>query len=127
MKKWLILVVFIIAGISIYAYLNKNHRDIASEASSFNLSSEKLIAEFSINPIDSEQKYLNKTIEVSGLMTNLNPDNLTLNDKVFCQFSNEIRQTPSNNSQIIIKGRFIGYDDLLEEIKLDQCTIINNL
>ncbi|MEL0457123.1 hypothetical protein WJN01_12865 [Flavobacteriaceae bacterium SZ-1-7] len=127
MKKWLILFIVIIAGICICSYINKNHRDIASETSSFNISSENLITEFSINPINSEQKYLNKTIEVSGLITNLNPNNLTLNDKVFCQFSDEITKAPSNNSQIIIKGRFIGYDDLLEEIKLDQCTIINNL
>ena len=28
------------------------------------------------------------------------------------------------NLQVKIKGRVIGYDDLLEQIKLDQCTII---
>jgi hypothetical protein len=28
---------------------------------------------------------------------------------------------PSNN--ISLKGRIIGYDDLLEELKLDQCII----
>jgi hypothetical protein len=27
-------------------------------------------------------------------------------------------------SLIKIKGRFIGYDDLLEEIKIDQCIIL---
>ena len=29
------------------------------------------------------------------------------------------------NTKIKIKGRFIGYDDLLEHVKLDQCLIIN--
>jgi hypothetical protein len=28
------------------------------------------------------------------------------------------------NSQVKIKGRVTGYDDLLEELKLDQCLIV---
>jgi len=28
-------------------------------------------------------------------------------------------------TQITIKGRVIGFDDLLEQIKLDQCFILN--
>jgi hypothetical protein len=28
------------------------------------------------------------------------------------------------NDTIVVKGRCIGYDDLLEEIKLDQCSIV---
>lgn len=28
------------------------------------------------------------------------------------------------NNPISVKGRCIGYDDLLEEIKLDQCSIV---
>ena len=113
------------ASISIYNYVYQNHRVIASETSSFNLTSNDFINQFSINPTDSESKYLNKTIEVNGSLTNFGSSNLTLDDKVFCQFSNKIKQTLSINTQIKIKGRFIGYDDLLEEIKLDQCTIIN--
>jgi hypothetical protein len=27
------------------------------------------------------------------------------------------------NDSVTVKGRCIGFDDLLEEIKLDQCTI----
>lgn len=127
MKKWLLIIIAIVmASIGIYKYVYQNHRDIATETSSFNLTSNDLINEFSINPIDSETKYLNKTIEVKGLLTNLSTNTMTLDDKVFCQFSNKIKKTPLNNSLIKIKGRFIGYDDLLKEIKLDQCSIIIN-
>ena len=30
------------------------------------------------------------------------------------------------NNDVTIKGRCIGYDDLLEELKMDQCIIIKN-
>lgn len=124
MKKWLIPIVIIISAFSLYKYIYQNHRDIANETSSYVITATNLIAEFSINPIDSETKYLNKTIEISGLLTNLSSNNLTINNQVFCLFSNTIQKPLSTNSQIKIKGRFIGYDDLLEEIKLDQCFII---
>ncbi|WP_142783559.1 OB-fold protein [Changchengzhania lutea] len=123
-KKWFILIILILLAIVSYNYIYKNHRDIANETSHFKLTAADISSEFAINPTNSEIKYLNKTIEVTGTITNLNPNNLTLNNKVFCQFSNRIQKTLSNNSQIKVKGRFIGYDDLLEEIKLDQCTII---
>lgn len=104
-----------------YNYIYKDHRDIKSEQAVFTLNSEDLINEFAVNPFDSEKKYLNKTIEVKGNITELNEFDLTLDDNIFCQF-NSIIETQSNN--IKIKGRFIGYDSLLEQIKLDQCNII---
>ncbi|MCF7561382.1 OB-fold putative lipoprotein [Sabulilitoribacter multivorans] len=125
MKRLIVLIIIIITAICLYKYVYQNHRNIANETSSFQLTSNTLINEFSINPIDSETKYLNKTIEVTGSITNLNPTNLTLNNIIFCQFQENLQKSLSHNSQIKIKGRFIGYDDLLEQIKLDQCTVID--
>jgi tRNA_anti-like len=125
MKKWIIIALFIIASISVYKYVYKQHRDIANETSSFKLTSIDLSNEFAINPSDSENKYLNKTIEVRGITTEIGFNNLTLDDKVFCQFSNKMQETFTNNHKVNIKGRCIGYDDLLEQVKLDQCHIIN--
>lgn len=127
MKKLFIPIILVLSAVGVYKYVYKNHRDIANEAPSFTITSTNLIGEFSINPVDAESKYLNKTIEISGLVTNLSSNNLTINNQIFCLFPNTIQKPPSTNSQIKIKGRFIGYDDLLEEIKLDQCTINNPL
>ncbi|WNH07871.1 hypothetical protein [Thalassobellus suaedae] len=71
-----------------------------------------------------KKKYLNKTIEINGSITEKNSDNLTIDDRVFCQLLNNTQNIPENNSPIIVKGRVIGYDDLLELVKLDQCTIL---
>ncbi|MGK0252920.1 MAG: hypothetical protein ACI9OE_000373 [Mariniflexile sp.] len=125
MKKWLILIILCVLGLLVYKYLYQNHRDIANETSIYSLSALDISNEFAVNPVASESKYLNKTIEISGVVTNYNSNNLTLNENVFCLFSKNIQIEFLNNSQIKIKGRFIGYDDLLEQIKLDQCNIIN--
>lgn len=127
MKKWgLILLVILIGGIIGYNYIYKDHRDIETEKPSFVLTSDSLIDEFSKNTTDSEQKYLNKTIEVSGKVTEINVEHLVLNGSIFCQFQGPIPNSINNDQPIRIKGRCIGYDDLLEEIKLDQSTIINH-
>jgi cell division protein FtsL len=123
MRKWIILLIFLVIAIIGYNYIYQDHRSIENENAEFVLTSDNLSNEFVINSVEAEQKYLNKTIEVSGLVSELNKNNLTLDGKLFCQFTNEINAQLKQNLKI--KGRFIGYDDLLEQIKLDQCTIIN--
>lgn len=127
MKKWSILILLCVVAVIViigYKYVYQDHRDIATETSTYKLTASDISNEFAINPMSSENKYLNKTIEVSGSISDKNPQSITIEDKVFCQFSSEI-QTSLNTDQVKIKGRFIGYDDLLEQVKLDQCTIID--
>ncbi|MBC3845596.1 hypothetical protein H8K90_04345 [Winogradskyella echinorum] len=123
-KKLIILSAIIVAAIISYNYIYQDHRDIESESAEFVISTAEISNQFSEDALASEQKYLNKTIEVSGTISELNTNEITIDDKVFCQFSNPILNSINVNSKIKVKGRVIGYDDLLEQIKLDQCTII---
>lgn len=126
MRKWIIImVVLIIAAIIGYNYIYQDHRTIENEKVEFFVSSQEIVNQFVENIITSEQKYLNKTIEVSGLISEINIKDITLDDKVFCQFTEAIKTSVIEKSKIKIKGRVIGYDDLLEQVKLDQCTIIS--
>ncbi|WP_296383887.1 hypothetical protein [Winogradskyella sp.] len=124
-KKIIILaVIIVIVAIVGYNYIYQDHRSIENERAEFVVSSSEIASLFSENATTAEQKFLNKTIEVSGLVSEINTNEITINDKVFCQFSNVIQNTIKESSKIKIKGRVIGYDDLLEQVKLDQCTII---
>lgn len=128
MRKWIIiLVIVIVAAIFGYNYVYQDHRDIESEQAEFTMSSSEINQLFSKNSVAAEQKFLNKTIEVSGLITDINSNDITIDDKIFCQFSDNLEASTDKNENIKIKGRVIGYDDLLEQVKLDQCTIINQL
>ena len=125
MRKWIIiLIILIIAAIVGYNYIYQDHRDIENENAEFVMSSSEIASQFLENATTAEQKFLNKTIEVSGLVSEVNTNEITIDDKVFCQFSNTNQNTIKTNSKVKIKGRVIGYDDLLEQVKLDQCTII---
>ena len=122
MKKVVIIIVLaIVGGILTYNYIYQDHRDVENEKAEFSLTAKALINNFLIAPEDSEKKYLNKTIEVTGTISEVNEQDLILNNVIFCQFNNTVNQSIKAN--IKVKGRFIGYDDLLEQVKLDQCTI----
>ncbi len=128
MRKWIIiLVIAIVVSIFGYNYIYQDHRDIESEQAEFTMSSSEINQLFSENSTSAEQKFLNKTIEVSGIITDINSNDITIGDSVFCQFSTNLETSLNKNENIKIKGRVIGYDDLLDQVKLDQCTIINQL
>jgi len=59
---------------------------------------------------------------VKGVVTKIKWSYLTLNDKIYCKFEKEL---PKNvlNTNLKVKGRCIGFDELLEQVKLDQCNI----
>ena len=124
MRKYWFLIAIVGMAIIGYNYLYKDHRNIERENAQYSLTAEQIHSEFKNDIDDSQNKYLNKTIKISGLVSEINEIEITIDEKVFCQFSEKItKQGIQLNSKINIKGRFIGYDDLLEQIKLDQCII----
>lgn len=123
-RKWSILVIIILLAFAAYKYIYQNHRNINTEQPEFVISSNTITNEFLQNSIEAEKKYLNKTIEIKGNITEINEKDITLNNTVFCQFDDIINNTVKINDSISIKGRCIGYDDLLELLKIDQSTII---
>jgi len=68
----------------------------------------------------------NKVIVIEGVVSAVNDEGIILDNTIFCQFTdNAILTTLKENQKLKVKGLVIGYDDLLEELKLNQC-IINN-
>lgn len=121
-------IVAILLGVLIVGFLSYNYimtggaRDLEKEKSEFKTSAVDIFAEFSTNSEMATTKYLNKAVEISGKVTTVNENVITLDEKVSCQLLTSEKVTV--NSQVKIKGRVTGYDDLLEEIKLDQCLTV---
>jgi hypothetical protein len=122
--KFLIgLIVIVAIGYFGYNYImTAGARDIQTEESEFTTSATAIFSEFSNNTEIATKKYLNKTVQVSGKVTTIGEDVITLDEKVSCQL--QVSKSVAVGSQIIIKGRVTGYDDLLEELKLDLCLIV---
>lgn len=117
------LIVIVALGYFGYNYImTGGARDIQTEKSEFTKTATDIFTEFSNNSEVATKKYLNKTVQVSGKVTTIGEDVITLDEKVSCQL--QVSKSVAVGSQIIIKGRVTGYDDLLEELKLDLCLIV---
>jgi hypothetical protein len=121
-NKLIVIFILIIGSIIAYSYMYPNHRSISEETVSFAVKADYIHGEFIQNSAQAEQKYLDQTLLVSGLVTAIDSKSLTIENKVYSQFET-LNSDLNVNDSVTVKGRCIGFDDLLEEIKLDQCTI----
>jgi hypothetical protein len=121
-NKLIVIFILIIGSIIAYSYMYPNHRSISEETVSFAVKADYIHGEFIQNSAQAEQKYLDQTLLVSGLVTAIDSKSLTIENKVYAQFET-LNSDLNVNDSVTVKGRCIGFDDLLEEIKLDQCTI----
>lgn len=127
-KIAIVLLVFLVLALIAYKYVYKGHRDIASESASFSISVQEIYIAFKQNDSIANKKYSDKAIEVQGKVTNIDHVNkiITLDNKLLARFTNGIDKSMKLQNTITLKGRVVGYDDILEEIQMDQCTITKN-
>jgi uncharacterized protein (UPF0333 family) len=127
MKKKVILFFLLICLVSfgVYKYVYKSHRSISEEVSSYSVTVGELIDAYSNGEESADQRYLDKTITVRGVVTSTNNSDksITIDNQLFGLVENGLDKITINDS-VTLKGRFIGYDELLEEVKMDQITII---
>ena len=121
MKKTVIaFLVLIVAMLVAYKYLYHDHRDISNEKPLFSITVNELLKDFLADENKANTKYLDKSITIKGKITNIDLSNktLVLDEKVFVILTES--KNVSINNEVSIQGRLIGYDSLLEEIKIDQ-------
>ena len=106
-----------------FKYLYKSHRDIAKETASYSVTVQNVHEAFMKNDSLANAKYLDKTIVIYGEITDIDLSNkiITVDEKLLATFNKNLPNDIKLQQNIKIKGRLIGYDDLLEELKMDQC------
>jgi hypothetical protein len=105
-----------------YMVNNMGKRDLQSEEAAFTLKAKDFVAEFAAKEADANKKYLEKPVVISGIITSVNDKEVIIDDVVVCVFtaaeaSLKVRQTVS------VKGRVVGFDDLMGSVNMDQCSI----
>lgn len=126
MKRILILLAIVVGVVLFigYNYVYQDHRNIEEEAAAFTVSATDLAKEFTSNADEASKKYLNKTILVTGELTEIEDNSLMINEAVYITFDAGFDNSLySLKSLMKVKGRCIGYDELLEVIKLDQAVV----
>jgi hypothetical protein len=108
-------------GARYYAY-HFGQRDLQSEETKFTVTSSEIVNEFVTNVAVANQKYLEKPIVVTGKVTTVSGNNVLLDQSINCTFE-KADLSIKENQTLNVKGRVIGFDDLLGELKMDMCNL----
>ena len=115
--------IVLLAGFWLYkGYLYKEVRNVSEEAPAHTLTADELVYQYTGNQEKANTDYLDKTIQITGVVTQVTDSVVTLNSVIVCCFDKKPNAS-ANSKTVTIKGRCIGYDELFNEVKLDQCTI----
>jgi predicted negative regulator of RcsB-dependent stress response len=120
----LVLVIVVVVGFfaaRYYAY-HGGKRDVQSETAAFTLNTKDILAEFTTNETAANKKYLEKPVALSGVISSMNEKEVILDEVAICNFTTT-DLTLKVGQTVTVKGRVVGYDDLLGGVNLDQCSI----
>lgn len=115
-----------LVGFTAFNYvMHGGARNLASEDTAFTVTSKNISTEFNANLEVSNKKYLEKAIAITGLVTAVNDTVVTLDNTIICNLKSPDSSIKKDQA-VTVKGRVVGFDDLMGELKLDQCFIIKN-
>ena len=115
-----VIITIIISVGLIYQYTMRPPAQIEDRAVDFTGTSQELFMKIQENAT----AWQDKVVIISGKITSLDEKGFTISSNTYCQVKNASSLSLLSNDQVVyMKGRVIGYDDLLEELKLDQCII----
>ncbi|SED20104.1 hypothetical protein SAMN04489761_4600 [Tenacibaculum sp. MAR_2009_124] len=124
-NKWIILILILLIGglVASIKYLYRAPKQIEEIEAAYKGTSINFITLLQEDSL----KWNNVSIEISGTVTELVGNNFVMDNFIFCQLKENSEPFLSNqlNTSITIKGIVIGYDELLNELKINQCIILN--
>lgn len=115
-----ILVIGVLIGAAVYLYAMRPPAKIESKTIDFSGTSDTFMTKIK----EDANAWENKVVALTGKITGKDNKGITLSNQIYCQFRDDVDfSLLKEGAEITLKGRVIGYDDLLEELKLDQCII----
>lgn len=132
MKKSLaiILLLAIVGGSYAYYLFNKPVQSLASSKADVTISARELLADYEANEQEANDQYLNKVLEVTGTIREVQKENEQLNivldtdsplGGIVCEMEKASLEKLKSGQQISIKGNCTGY---LMDVVLTKCVLI---
>lgn len=116
----------LVAGVMTYLYVfHKPHRDVQQEEVQFVLTAAELLDHFVSDPNAAQARFNEAVVKVSGVAVMVEPKAILLEGGAYCQLLAEAKHQVQEGDAISLKARVVGYDELLEEVKLDQAQVVN--
>lgn len=101
------------------------HRNPSTEKAKFETTAEAFSKSFKENAVEANKQYINQAVLIEGNITTISGVTITLNN-IACNIdSTEVGKLKDLKvgSKVKVQGLVVGYNDLMEEIALAQCTI----
>ena len=123
--NWMIFrsIVPIIALAAFVYYTKSLHPDYVNEDPIIKIDADELIWRFQVNE---GKELIGQVIHITGTVTDYDSSLIILNHRIICFPEPEYFFNVESGLSLDIKGRCIGYNDLLEEIRLDHAIKLND-
>ena len=118
--------VAVIGFLMIIYIFYKPHPEWNQKEPAYELRAVDLLLEYRSNILKANSKYLNQVLSITGEVTSLEANLVIIDHGVtFTLDSTQIINVqPAVGKRLIVKGRCGGYDDLLEEVRMDHGFIL---
>ena len=87
-----------------------------------NISAKNLLKEFESGRGDEK---INQIIQISGTISSVKDSLYIIDNSVVCIPENKIENQIKLNKYVFVKGRCLGFDDLLGEIRMDHTILMD--
>jgi hypothetical protein len=137
MKKKILftaLAVILISAVAIWYYIfvySVHHRRSAANETSIAITANNLVKEYQTNEADSNAKYLNKALKITGIVKEVKKDQtgkltITIQSEdaftsVFCTLKNAATKEPAIGETITVLGFCTGF---LSDVVINEATIV---
>lgn len=119
-----VLLVLVVAGIGGYFYIYQSHKSLDDMEVVYTGSAQEFQSKMEASA-DAWSKEGDKVIELTGIITAKDVKGISVDDNFYFQLEEGTKTDGlAEDQKIRIKGRIIGYDDLLGELKLDKAIIL---
>ncbi|HLO82024.1 MAG TPA: hypothetical protein VK166_13745 [Chitinophagaceae bacterium] len=117
-----VLVGLIVGGWAVWYVFYKPHRDVSAEKPKFELTSTALTESFKSDTA-ALTKYVDQAVLVEGAVTGVEGNHVSLGNIICSMDSTNLAKLGSvkTGDQVKIQGRLTSYNDLMEEVMLDNC------
>ena len=114
------MLVFAVGSGYVYQYISMSPKDVVETTPEYVGDA----TEFNFLVTNNLSYWTGKVVQITGKVTELTEDGVVINGAIFCQFENgNDLKSIVENQQINIKGKLVGFDEILMEIKLNQCIL----
>jgi len=122
-KNKLIIIFLLVLGVisfAFYTFSMQPPTSIENRKIDFTGSADELLLKIT----GDTEEWQDRIVVIFGEVTSSDDKGVMLSSKIYCQLKQvtDLQKINTSNN-ISLKGRIIGYDNLLEELKLDQCII----